>query len=470
MQYCKNFLFNRKRYFRIPEKTILKYQKKPYYRLAHFIMSYIMEVGGINMNEKKYYRRLLDETIHLYIQTFGAILIEGPKWCGKTTTASRHARSILKMQDPRQIKNNLLIADTSPDLLLDGEKPRLIDEWQIAPILWDCVRVAVDDSGESGQFILTGSATPLAGSTMHTGTGRIARIVMRPMSLFESLDSSGVISLGEMFSGAPFKATKSNLSISDIAFLICRGGWPQSIGKSKDAAMLIADQYVKSIYEYDIKWLDGPSRDPKRVQTFLRSYARNLQTLTKNTVLLEDMKTNDISLTESTFYSYHSALTRLYIIEETPAWAPNIRSKTAIRTSNKKGFVDPSIATAILGQSPDSLLKDFEFFGYLFESLCVRDLRIYANQIEGEVFHYRDNYGLECDAIIRLRNGEYALIEIKLGGKAEEQAANNLQSLEKLLVSKGHQAPKFKMILTGGEYAYERHDGIFVVPIGCIRD
>lgn len=422
------------------------------------------------MTNKKYYNRLLDEKIDLYLLTFGAVLLEGPKWCGKTTTASRHARSILKMQDPRQMKNNLLIAESAPDLLLDGEKPRLIDEWQAAPNLWDCVRVAVDESGEVGQFLLTGSATPLVESTMHTGTGRIARIVMRPMSLFESLDSSGRISLGKLFKGDPFNGCKSNLSLMNIADLICRGGWPQSIGKDINSAMLIMDQYVKSVYETDINTMDGSIKDPKRVQSFLRSYARNLQTLTKNTVLLDDMRSNDISLTEVTFYAYINALRRLFIIEETPAWAPNIRSKTAIRTSNKKGFVDPSIATAILGLSPDSLIKDFEFFGFLFEAMCIRDLRIYANQIDGEIFHYRDDYGLECDAVVRLRNGAYALIEIKLGVKAEESASLNLLNLEKLLISKGHPAPKFKMILTGGEYAYLRNDGIFVVPIGCLRD
>jgi predicted AAA+ superfamily ATPase len=422
------------------------------------------------MTNKKYFNRLLDEKIDLYLLTFGAVLLEGPKWCGKTTTASRHARSILKMQDPRQMKNNILIAESAPDLLLDGEKPRLIDEWQVAPNLWDCVRVAVDESGEVGQFLLTGSATPLVESTMHTGTGRIARIVMRPMSLFESLDSSGRISLGKLFKREPFNGCKSNLSLMNIADLICRGGWPQSIGKDINSAMLIMDQYVKSVYETDINTMDGSIKDPKRVQSFLRSYARNLQTLTKNTVLLEDMRSNDISLTEVTFYSYLNALRRLFIIEETHAWAPNIRSKTAIRTSNKKGFVDPSIATAILGQSPDSLIKDFEYFGFLFEAMCMRDLRIYANQIDGEIFHYRDDYGLECDAVVRLRNSAYALIEIKLGVKAEEIASINLLNLEKLLISKGHPAPEFKMILTGGEYAYLRSDGIFVVPIGCLRD
>lgn len=422
------------------------------------------------MSEKKYYKRLLDDTLDVYLQTFGAVLIEGPKWCGKTTTASMHAKSILRMQDPRQIKNNLLIAESAPDLLLEGDKPRLIDEWQVAPILWDSVRSSVDEAFESGQFILTGSATPIMEKTMHSGTGRVARLFMRPMSLYESLDSSGVISLKELFEGNKIHGEKSNLDIKTIAYLICRGGWPQSIGKDARTSTLIAQQYVKSVYEIDINQLDGSIKDPKRVQAFLRSYARNIQTLTKNTVLLEDMKSNDISLTESTFYSYLNALTRLFVIEETPAWAPNIRSKSAIRTSNKKGFVDPSIATAILGQSPDYLLRDFELFGFLFEALCIRDLRIYAEQISGTVHHYRDDYGLECDAVIRLDNGDYALIEIKLGGKSEEAAAHNLSVLEEILISKKHPYPKFKMILTGGEYAYERPDGILVVPLGCLKD
>ena len=419
---------------------------------------------------KDYYTRLLDNKLGLYLETFGAVLIEGPKWSGKTTTASHHASSILKMQDPTQIKNNLLIAESAPKLLLDGAKPRLIDEWQVAPTLWDCVRVAVDDSGESGQFILTGSATPLLEATMHTGTGRIARVVMRPMSLYESLDSTGAVSLKELFEMVAIKGCKATLSIQDIAYLICRGGWPQSIGESVDSALLIANQYVKSIYNHDISYLDGSIKDPKRVQAFLRSYARNVQTLTKNTTLLEDVKTNDISLTEATLYSYLNALQRLFIIEETPAWSPNIRSKTAIRTSNKKGFVDPSIAAAILGQTPTSLLKDFELFGFLFEALCVRDLRIYADQMNGEIYHYRDQYGLECDAVIRLNNGDYALVEIKLGGKAEEQAALNLNRLSELLVSKGYSSPRFKMILTGGEYAYNRKDGVVAVPVGCLRN
>jgi predicted AAA+ superfamily ATPase len=417
----------------------------------------------------KYYHRLLDEKLTLYLETFGAVLIEGPKWCGKTTTASQHSKSVLKMQDPGQVKNNLLIADTSPQLLLEGQRPRLIDEWQAAPVLWDSVRVAVDESGEAGQFILTGSATPNTESTMHTGTGRIARLLMRTMSLFESLDSTGSVSLRELLNGKGVEGSRSHLDIRDIAFLICRGGWPQSIGKKEASALLIADQYVKSVYNQDIHKVDGSSKDPLRVQQFLKSYARNVQTLAKNTTILEDMKPNDVGITAPTLYSYHNALQRLFIIEETPAWAPHIRSKTAIRTSSKRGFVDPSIAAAILGQIPDSLLKDFELFGFLFEALCIRDLRIYAEQLDGTVFHYRDSHGLECDAVIRFNSGDYALVEVKLGGKAEEAAAEGLHKLENLLTSKEFAPPAFKMIVTAGEYAYTRKDGIMVVPIGCLK-
>lgn len=417
----------------------------------------------------KYYDRLLDEKLTLYLETFGAVLIEGPKWCGKTTTASKHAKSILKMQDPGQVKNNLLIADTAPQLLLEGQRPRLIDEWQAAPVLWDSVRVAVDESGEAGQFILTGSATPNTESTMHTGTGRIARLLMRTLSLFESLDSTGSVSLHELFEGKGVEGSRSHLDIRDIAFLICRGGWPQSIGKKEASALLIADQYVKSVYNQDIHKVDGSSKDPLRVHQFLKSYARNVQTLAKNTTILEDMKPNDVGITTPTMYSYYNALQRLFIIEETPAWAPNIRSKTAIRTSSKRGFVDPSIAAAVLGQTPDSLLKDFELFGFLFEALCIRDLRIYAEQLDGQVYHYRDDHGLECDAVIRLKNGDYALVEVKLGGKAEEAAAKDLNKLESLLTSKGFTPPRFKMILTAGEYAYTRKDDVVVVPLGCLK-
>lgn len=421
------------------------------------------------MMSKTYLKRVIDQKLSLYLQTFGAVLIEGPKWCGKTTTASIYAKSTLKMQDPSQLSNNLQIADAAPQLLLKGATPRLIDEWQIAPVLWNTIRSYIDESQTSGQFILTGSTTPPNDSNRHTGTGRFGRLLMRPMSLFESLESTGEVSLKNLFEKVPFNPCKSNLNIEMIAQFICRGGWPQSIIKPEDSALLIAREYVKAITNEEINTPNGVVRDSIRVRSFLRSYARNIQTLTKNTTLLEDMKANDISIDAATLYAYLSALQKIFVIEETPAWSPNIRSRTAIRTSNKKGVVDPSIAAAILGQTKSSLLKDFELFGLLFESLCIRDLRIYSDGIDGMVSHYRDDYGLECDAVIHLNDGRFALIEIKLGGKEENTAAKHLLQLETLLLSKGYPLPQFKMILTGGELGYLRKDGVMVVPIGCLK-
>jgi len=360
------------------------------------------------------------------------------------------------------------IADVNPSLLLEGENPRLIDEWQMAPVLWDAVRSEIDNRGIPGQYILTGSVTPPKDSVMHTVTGRIARLTMRTMSLSESGDSSGQVSLKSLFQENSQISAQSKLTITNLTYLVCRGGWPQSIGKSERSSLLIANQYVKSIYNNDLLSQAGITKDPKRMQAVLRSYARNIQTLASNKVLLEDIKSKDIGISEATLYSYLNILERLFIIEKTSAWAPRVRSKTALRTSNKKGFVDPSIAAAILGLTPDMLLKDFETFGFLFESMCIRDLRIYAEQLDGEVFHYHDQYGLESDAVIKLDNGNYALIEVKLGNKSEEQGAKNLIKLESLLVNNGHTKPAFKMILTGGEYAYKRDDDVLVVPLGCL--
>ncbi len=417
---------------------------------------------------KNYYSRLIDNTLTQYLETFGAVLIEGPKWCGKTTTASMHAKSILKMQDSRQGANYLKIADATPSLLLDGENPRLIDEWQVSPNLWDAVRTEVDERGIPGLYILTGSVTPPKESMMHSGTGRIARLMMRTMSLYESKESNGSVSLKSLFTGNTQVHSHSTLTIKDIAYLVCRGGWPQAIGSSQSSALLIARQYVKSIYNNDFSKEIGISKDPKRMQAVLRSYARNVQTLAKNTTLLQDVKSKDIEISEATLYSYLNLLETLFVIEETPAWAPRVRSKTAQRVSNKKGFIDPSIPTAILGLTPDTLLQDFETFGFLFESMCIRDLRSYVDQMDGEIFHYRDQYGLECDAVIRLSNGKYALVEVKLGNNAEESGAKNMNKLESLLIENGHEKPVFKMILTGGEYVYAREDGVIVVPLGCL--
>lgn len=418
---------------------------------------------------KKYYQRLVDKELRLALDSMGAVLIEGPKWCGKTTTALQHSKSVLRMQEPANMVNNRLIADTVPSLLLEGEKPRLIDEWQTAPILWDAVRTDVDNTGEKGQYILTGSSTPLLGSTMHTGTGRIARIKMYPMSLFESQDSNGLISLKGLFDNNAYSPVKSTKTIEDIAYLICRGGWPQSLNSSQEQAIYTTDQYVQSIYNNDINEFGESKTDPHRVESFLKSYSRHVQTLATYTTILEDMKANDIGITAPTLYSYMEKMQRLFVIEETQAWAPSIRSKTSIRTSNKRGFVDPSIPASVLNITPAKLLRDFELFGFLFESLCIRDLRIYANAMGGRVLHYRDESGLECDAIILLSSGEYGLVEVKLGGKQEEKAVENLNKLEALLANKKSK-PIFKMILTGGYLGYTRPDGIHVVPITCLKD
>lgn len=417
-----------------------------------------------------YIKRIVDKEIELALSAMGAVLIEGPKWCGKTTTGLIHSNSFVKMQDPSDMKNNILISEINPSLLLNGDKPRLIDEWQTAPVLWDAVRVDVDNTGERGQYILTGSSTPLGGATMHTGTGRIARIKMYPMSLFESSDSTGEVSLYNLFTKKDYEiASVVDKDIHDIAYLVCRGGFPQNINLSEDKARYNMKQYVQAIYHSDINEFGERKTDPKKIESFLKSYSRNIQTLAAFNTILEDMKNNSALISYPTLSNYMEKMERMFIIDETSAWSPNIRSKSAIRTSNKRGLVDPSIAVGILNINSDKLLSDFNLFGFLFESLCIRDLKIYSNSIDAQVFHYRDKEGLECDAIIVLPSGEYGLVEIKLGGSQEEKAANSLLKLEKLLEAKGSN-PTFKMILTGGKYAYKRPDGIYVVPITSLKD
>lgn len=418
---------------------------------------------------KKYYKRIIESEIELALDSMGAILIEGPKWCGKTTTALQFAKSFIKMQDPSSAINNQLIANSAPNLLLEGEKPRVIDEWQTAPILWDTVRADVDNSGDKGQYILTGSSTPINGKTMHTGTGRIARIKMYPMSLYESKDSTGTVSLSSLFNGEPITPTKSDKSINDVAYLICRGGWPQHIELDEKKSLYSMRQYVQSIYNNDINEMGESKTDPRRVEAFLKSYSRNLQTLATNQTIIDDISANDVGITMPTLYSYKSKLESLFIIDEVSSWRPNIRSKESMRAQNKRSLVDPSIATAVLNVSPDMLLKDFEMFGFLFEALCTRDLRIYANSLDADVLYYQDKSGLECDAIIKLPNGDVGLIEIKLGGKLEETAAANLIKLEEML-TKVNIIPSFKMILTAGEFAYTREDGVIVVPLATLKN
>ena len=419
----------------------------------------------------KYRARIADNILDFKLRSKGAVLIEGAKWCGKTTTASQVAKSVLLMQ--LDINQNLEMAEISPSTLLKGETPRLIDEWQFAPKLWDAIRHEVDSRDEFGQFILTGSTVPPDTDVIkHTGTGRITRMRMRPMTLFESGDSSGDVSLKGLFDGEVVQGVNS-ADLEHISFLICRGGWPEAIDQEKDIALQQAFDYYDAVVESDIIRVDEIARDVERTKRLMRSYARLVGSQTKIPTIIEDMKANDIeSLSESTIHSYINALKKIFVIEDSPAWNPNLRSKTAIRTSDTRYFTDPSIATASLGIGPNDLINDLETMGLFFENMCVRDLRVYAEKIDGTVYHYRDRSNLECDAVVHLRNGSYGLIEIKLGGdKLIDEGAKTLTKLENRIDTQKMKSPFFKMILTAtGKYAYQRKDGIVIVPIACLKD
>ena len=423
------------------------------------------------MSEKDYLPRLVDLELKLALQSSGAVLIEGAKWCGKTSTANHAAQSVVYMQDPDQASSYQAMADTKPSLLLKGATPRLIDEWQVAPVLWDAVRFEVDQRGERGQFILTGSAVPLTLETAHTGTGRISRMKMRPMSLFESRESKGQISLRNLFKGTQIDPDGvSDLSLEEIAYILCRGGWPAGIDLKGSPALRMAIDYVEAIINQDISRVDGIRKNPERVRLLLRSLARNVSTTATYQTIKEDLEGREIDISDKSISSYLNALRRIFVIEDLPAWSPSIRSKTAIRATEKRHFVDPSIATAVMRMDPDGLLQDFNFFGFLFESLCTRDVRIYVQANDGDVFHYRDKSGLEADLIIRLRDGRWAAVEVKLGTKQIEEAATNLLALKAKVDEEKMGSASFLMILTAGQYAYQRPDGIWVVPIGCLRD
>lgn len=416
-----------------------------------------------------YLQRICDKLLASELKASGAVLIEGAKWCGKTSTAQQAARSSLYMQDPDKTSSYLAAADTKPSLLLNGETPKLIDEWQMAPVLWDAVRFEVDKRNKPGQFILTGSAVPSDNLVAHTGTGRISRLLMRPMSLWESGDSNGSISLKELFDKNTDISTTSDLSIEKIAFLICRGGWPASVSQENESALKMATNYVESVINMDVQRIDGVEKNPERVRMLLRSLARNISTMVSGQTIMADMESNDIGISEKTLSSYLNALRRIFVIEDTPAWMPSLRSKTAIRTSPKRNFVDPSIATAVMRTNPSGLLNDFETFGFMFESLCTRDMRIYAQANDGAVFHYKDKNDLESDMIISLRDGRWAPIEVKLGNKQIDEAAKNLLSLQSKINTEKMGKPSFLMVVTGGEFAYRRDDGVLVVPIGCLK-
>jgi predicted AAA+ superfamily ATPase len=424
------------------------------------------------MNEiAEYLPRIADQLLERKMHSSGAVCVTGCKWCGKTRTASQLAKSVLYMQDVDKGRTWLHLADTQPSMLLRGESPRLIDEWQMAPVLWDAVRFEVDRRNLPGQFLLTGSAVPRDKAVQHTGTGRIAKLLMRPMSLYESRESTGEISLKALFdhTEVPTMFT-SPLTIDDILYVICRGGWPASLSMPREYALDVAHNYVDALVEEDVSRVDGVERNPQRVLTLLRSLARNISTMATNLTIMQDMAASESSITAPTLDSYMNALRRIFVVEDVPAWSPSLRSKTVLRTSAKRHFVDPSIAAAVLRVTPERLLQDFNTFGFLFESLCTRDLRVYAQANDGDVYHYRDKNGLEADLIIALRDGRWAAVEVKLGSKQIEEAATHLLALQQKVNTEKMGTPSFLMVLTGGEVGYQRQDGVWVVPLGCLKD
>lgn len=423
---------------------------------------------------KKYMPRIADKLLNDNLASKGAVLIEGAKWCGKTTTAKHIAESIIEMDRPEFTKQYQEMAQLNPAKLLEGKVPHLIDEWQIAPKLWNAVRYEVDQRDEFGQFILTGSAVPaVLDESMHTGIGRIVRMRMRPMSLYESLDSTGSVSLADMFMSRKICGDDRH-TIDDIAYLICRGGWPKAIGQPEKIALKQATDYCDAVVTDDVSRADGLKKDPERMKRLMRSYARHTASQTSLQTIKEDILAGDDANTCSNevLYSYIGALKKIFVIEDSPAWNPNLRSKTAIRTSDTRYFSDPSIAAASLGLGPSDLLNDLNTMGLIFENMCIRDLRVYADALDGTVYHYRDKSGLECDAVIHLRNGSYGLIEVKLGGDSLiEQGAENLLKLAASIDSGKMKKPSFMMILCGiAPYAYQRKDGVSVVPICCLKD
>lgn len=420
----------------------------------------------------KYRKRVADDILKRKLEGKGAVLIEGPKWCGKTTTAEQIAGSTLYMDDPENKGQNIAMSELNPKRLLKGPTPRLIDEWQLAPKLWDAIRFEVDHRNDLGQFVLTGSAVPPDTKEItHSGTGRFTWMTMRPMSLFESGDSSGEVSLRSLFDAPSAIDGENLLDLNRLAFLICRGGWPQAVDMRDEIALDQAIDYYDAVVHSDINRADGVSKNPERVKRLMRSYARHQGTQTANTAITADIIGNDEgSIHEETVGSYISALKKIFVVEDMPAWNPNLRSKTAIRTSDTRYFVDPSIAAASLGIGPEELMGDLKTFGFLFEALCVRDLRVFADGLGGGVSHYRDKDGLECDSVVHLRNGSFGLVEIKLGGdKLIEEGARNLLSLNGKLDTVQMKSPNFMMVLVGvGKFPYRRPDGVYVVPIGCL--
>lgn len=421
---------------------------------------------------KNYLPRITDKLLDERLKAKGAILIEGPKWCGKTTSAKEFAKSFIAMDEPDKTKQYKQMAELNPSALLEGETPRLVDEWQLAPNLWNAVRYEVDKRDDFGQFILTGSAVPAEfDASMHSGTGRISRLYMRTMSLYESKDSDGAVSLSDLFDDKEISCA-NHKTLDDIAFLICRGGWPISIKLEGKASLFQAIDYFDSVVKNDISRVDYVKRDVEKAKSLLRSYARHVGSQAPLETIRKDMLANQAdTFDQVTLYSYIDALKKIFVIEDAPAWNPNIRSKTAIRSTDTRYFIDPSIATAALGIGPKDLIQDLNTMGFLFENLAVRDLRIYSELLDGSVYHYRDKSGLECDAVIHLRNGSYGLVEIKLGGdKFIEEGAQTLKTLSDLIDTNSMKKPSFMMVLCAqAPFAYKRNDGVYVVPITSLR-
>ena len=429
----------------------------------------------------RYLQRIADRLLRERLEAFGAVLIEGAKWTGKTTTAEQHAGSVLKMQDPDKADEYIHTANTMPSLLLKGERPRLIDEWQDAPVLWDAVRTAVDNSGGTpGQYILTGSNSVDKTKIRHTGTGRITRMRMYPMSLWESLESSGEVSLRALFDNPDYdiNGARALLDIPALIRAACRGGWPVTLSLSEKACMLIARDYVNSVCENDISAVDGKQRNPKVARLILRSYARNISTLAKKTNIIADVTASgDVSLSVDSFDDYVAALERLFVVQDIDAWCPAVRSRTAIRSAPKRCFADPSIAVAAMGLDADALETRLKTFGFIFEQMCVRDLRAYTADLDSHLSYYRDRYGLETDLVLHLSDGRYALIECKLGNSEIDAGAKHLLALKRLIVDHNTKEtqvpirePDLLLILTGGQLAYTRPDAVKVIPLACLKD
>ena len=425
---------------------------------------------------KEYKPRIADQILEDKLQAMGAVLIEGPKYCGKTTLGMQHAKSVLSMSDPDTKDQNMALAQTNISRLLQGDTPRLIDEWQIAPQFWDAVRNEVDKRGEDAQFILTGSAVPPdTDQIYHTGTGRMAWLKLRTMSLWESGDSSGDVSLDELFKSDIEVDGHNDIDLDRLAFLTCRGGWPKAVlSKRPGSALMQAEEYFETVVRFDISRADGIARDEEIARRLMRSYARNQGSQATAGTILADIKMSEGgAINENTVYSYIKALKKIFVIEDAMAWNPNLRSKTAVRTSDTRYFTDPSISAAALGLGPEDLINDMKTFGFIFESLCIRDLRIYAEALKGKVYHYRDKNNLECDAVVHLRNGKYGLVEIKIGGHdLIEEGAANLVGLSRKIDTSKMNPPSFLMVMTGvGNYAYRRpQDNVLVVPAGCLKD